>query len=219
MTNRFEERLLVELRSLVAERPAPRPTASRRRLVPIGATAGVLTIAGAIAVPLLTGGGSAAYAVTRNDDGSVSVEVASLEDAAGLQQKLRDAGVPAVVQYIPPGKGCKEQTFTPARAASPAGGRLGLRGEKTAGGGVDLTFTIDRSAIVPGRTLVIQTATGVPRGDGSPPGNSIMVAWAAGDVAPCELVDAAQAAPQPLPGPAVTSSDDGGPSAGTRTGP
>ena len=192
---RFEERLLTELRGLVTERPAARPAPRpgwRRRLVATGTVAAALAVAAGVGVPLLTGGGTAAYAVTKNDDGSVTVSVSSLADAAGLEQKLRDAGIPAAVQYIPPGKGCKEQTFTPVAPTPGEHGQIGVQAFGDQGGASHATFTISKSMIEPGRTLVIQTADA-----GGP--TSLMVAWAQGDVQPCELVDASQAAQQPGP--------------------
>jgi hypothetical protein len=65
-------------------------------------------------------GAAAAYAVTANEDGTVSVEINSLRDAEGLERRLREAGVPAVVQYLPPGKACSDETFT---LVTPGSGR------------------------------------------------------------------------------------------------
>src|SRR4051812_4683219 len=106
----FEDRLLAELRAVVAARPAPAPPPSpppARRLprARLSLAAGAATVAGVL---LATGGGGAApaYAVEKQPDGSVTVEINSLRDAAGLQEKLRAAGIPAVVDYTPFGKMC-----------------------------------------------------------------------------------------------------------------
>src|SRR5512132_3410525 len=106
MSPAFEERLLHELRAVVAARPAPGPAPAsaparqraRRRLVLAGA-GGVAAVLAAVAIFAGGGGTESAYAVTPRADGSVTVKISRLSDAAGLQRALRDAGVPAVVGY------------------------------------------------------------------------------------------------------------------------
>jgi hypothetical protein len=113
----FEQRLLRELRQVIAEGPRlppepERPAAARKpfgRRLPLalaGGAAGAIAIA--LAGALLLGGGqpSKAWAVDRNPNGTVTVRIDSLSDAAGLQRKLNEAGVPALVQYLPRGKTC-----------------------------------------------------------------------------------------------------------------
>ena len=112
----YETALLSELRGEVRRRalspaaaPAPRPV--RRRLVLAGAS--VAAVAAAVTVPLALGG-SPAYAVSPNSDGSVTVTIQRAEDAAGLQQALADNGVAARVDYVPSGYACDPARFTPA---------------------------------------------------------------------------------------------------------
>jgi hypothetical protein len=62
-----------------------------------------------------------AYAVTPRADGSVTVKISSLSDAAGLQSALRAAGVPAVVRY-------SAAADCPAAATAPAPGAGGESG-------------------------------------------------------------------------------------------
>ena len=145
--------------------------------------------AGAI---LLTAGTQAAYAVTRNADGTVTVEVDSITDAAGLQAKLRAAGVNAVVDYLPAGKACQQPWFTP----------LGRPiGNVSTRGGVDRqngSFRFTISADIPAdATLVVTTQTGA--------GNdrALGIAWAQGEVPPCQVVDAPPGS-GPLGGPPTT---------------
>jgi len=86
--------------------PSPRPRRTRRRLaigVSLAAAAGA-----AVAVVGLPGspnhGGTpaaAAWAVTPNADGSVTVVINEYRDAAGLQAKLRAAGLRANVTTAP----------------------------------------------------------------------------------------------------------------------
>jgi hypothetical protein len=104
----FEERLLTELRQVVGAEPEPAKTPPvipehRSRLRrPLALVGGAVTSAAATLVAVLAIGSSgegAAWAVTSNDDGTVTVEINSLADADGLERKLRGAGVPAVVEY------------------------------------------------------------------------------------------------------------------------
>ncbi len=169
-TDNFEGRLLGELRGMVAEQPATDPerpprarrARSRRRLVVAGSVAGVAAVAAGVGVPFLSRGTTPAYAVSANDDGTVTVEINSLSDAAGLQSKLRDAGVSAVVQYLPQGKACKQPwpAVPPASDAAPGPGEGGvMRGgvEHLASGAT--RFTISRN-LPADTTLVITTQDG-----------------------------------------------------------
>jgi len=120
---KFEDRLLHELRHVVAEGPTPAGTPARRprrrRLTLAGAGLGVAAAA-TLAVVLATGGDvSSAYAVESQPNGAVTVSIRSLSDAAGLQAKLRAVGVPAVVDYVPGGPaGCAG----PPPGLTPGGG-------------------------------------------------------------------------------------------------
>ncbi|HTU15247.1 MAG TPA: hypothetical protein VMF31_08615 [Solirubrobacterales bacterium] len=105
----FEERLLTELRQVVAERPEPArdPAPARshgtRRPARFAMAGGGLAAAVA-AVAIFAGSGDntpSAYAVAKNPDGAVTVSIKSLKDADGLEASLRDAGVPAEVNYTP----------------------------------------------------------------------------------------------------------------------
>ena len=189
----FEERLLHELRSLVAAAPAERgrrrSLRQRPRLVLAGALAAVLAAAATAGALVLSAGTQAAYAVTRNADGTVTVEIDSLSDAAGLQAQLQAAGVNAVVQYLPEGKICRRPWFTPL--GHPAGGTTQSGVERLENGGVRFTLTADIPA---GATVVIETQSG--------PDNetALGIGYAQGDVPPCQVVDA-PAGSGPLGGP------------------
>jgi hypothetical protein len=191
----FEERLLVELRSVVAAEPVERGRRGlpRRRLALAGGVAAALAAAAIAGAFFFSAGTQAAYAVTANADGSVTVEIDSLTDAAGLQAKLQAAGVDAVVEYLPLGKMCKQPWFTPAGPAAGGGTQRSDVG-RSGDGATSFTISGDRPA---GTTLVITTQTG--------PGNerALGIAWAKGDVPPCQVVDAPPGS-GPLGGPPVT---------------
>jgi hypothetical protein len=118
----FEHRLLGELKSVVAHRKAERkaeqstltrartPLWRRPRLVSV-ASAGALAIGAAIGLPLVGGettapAASAAYEVTTNDDGTVTVTIYRFRDADGLEDKLEEHGVNADVSYTAADKRC-----------------------------------------------------------------------------------------------------------------
>ena len=102
---RFEDRLLAQLRRVVAEREDSRePThnrTGRRRLVLSGAGAAlVIAIVAIAAVAIGTGSRTTgAYAIQVRPGGKVAVSIYRLGDAKALQRSLRAAGVPAVVDF------------------------------------------------------------------------------------------------------------------------
>lgn len=220
----FEARLLTELRVEVQRRaefdeivaPALAPNPWRRRALVLGSAAAVAA-AVAIVVPAVTGGpgASKAYAVTRDDDGTVTVTVYRFDDAAGLQSQLKAKGVNAVVDYTPAGKTCKMPRYTPVQA-----GGWGIQGSSQHGG--TTSFTV-RPSDYTGHTLVITNSdlapTQVPGGSGTEAAaSSVQIGVADGPVAPCELVDATDVAPPPgggfvthqeVPGEGPTTSTTG----------
>lgn len=155
----FEQRLLDELRrTIVADRRTPvSPRVTRRRRVTL---AGGIAVVGAAALsvglPFVDrGSGPApvgAYAVTANNDGTVRVEISALRDAEGLERRLREAGVPAVVRSVPPGDACaSENTFALIRPASPRAGAIDLSDDGS------VRFEIDKDALRPGEKVFIYT--------------------------------------------------------------
>jgi hypothetical protein len=195
----FEERLLAELRGVVEAEPAPgdRRRLGERRLALAGGLVTAVAAAATAGVFLLSAGAPAAYAVTKNADGSVTVEVDSLTDAAGLQSALQAAGVNAVVEYLPAGKTCRQPWFTPA-------GRHGSMYSSAGAGpstGGKTRFTISGN-LPADETLVVTTQTG------SGGEQALGLAWAKGTVPPCQVVDA-PAGSGPLGGPATSGSTTG----------
>ncbi|MEA2160430.1 MAG: hypothetical protein QOD66_2810 [Solirubrobacteraceae bacterium] len=213
----FEDRLLRELRAVVATRPAPERVAAPARTI----RARLILAAGVVAataagVFVATGGDTAspAYAVEKQPDGSVTVAIHSVSDAAGLQGKLRAAGIPAVVDYTPNGKMCAEPRGQ--RAISGHGMRMAMRMGVRVRADRSATFTISRSGVRPGQTLVVTSSVGSSV-------SSLGAEVIAGPVASCKLVDAP---PLPQPGPNANGSrtspgfsTSGSASGGTPAGP
>ena len=98
----FEQRLLDELKAVVAERGAEQATASEGatptpawRRAPRLALGAVAVLAAAVAVLVFNSGGDntpRAFAVEPQEGGGVTIKVYSLEDASGLEQALEEAG-------------------------------------------------------------------------------------------------------------------------------
>ncbi len=144
----FEDRLLVQLRRVVAEREDSRELThnrmGRRRLVLSGASAALVIAIVAIAA-LASGTGNrttGAYAIQVRPGGKVAVSIYKIADAKALKRSLRAAGVPAVVDFE-------------ARKAAPCVLAAGMNASpEQAGAGDEANKT---------RHLV-QSDSGVPRG-------------------------------------------------------
>jgi hypothetical protein len=135
--NTFEDKLLAELRTVVAERPddvrRKRPT---RLLVGIAAS---LTLAAgtAVAVPVL-GSSSPAFAVSKQSDGTVQVKIYRPKDGAELEKQLKAVGVPADVEFLPQGETCHRTPAGERPASGPAA--LELMRDTTKDGGYVLVL-------------------------------------------------------------------------------
>lgn len=146
-SNTFEDRLLEQLRQVVAERPAPAglPQRSHRRTRITMAGVSVAAATAAVAfVATSSNVTTSAYAVEPRADGKVTVEIHSLSDSAGLERSLRAAGVPAVVSYAPAAAtacaGSATATAQPAAGIAAAGEHLSVhRGGGTTESGPSLT--------------------------------------------------------------------------------
>jgi hypothetical protein len=161
-----------------ADRGGRRRVWRGRRLALAGGLAALVAAAATAGAFFLSAGTQSAYAVTKHADGSVSVEVDSMTDASGLQAALGAAGVNAVVEYLPAGKMCQRPWFTPAGRA---GGTQESSVGRTSDGATRFTISGDEPA---GSTLVVTTETG-PGGE-----QALGIAWAQGEVPPCQVVDA-----------------------------
>jgi hypothetical protein len=202
---RFEDRLLHELRAIVAANPAPvagtpvRPR-SLRRPIAVGSAVTGLGVGVTTAAILLTGGAGAAYAVEAHADGSVTVTIKSIADAQGLQSKLNAAGVRALVTYVPEGKSCKQPRY--AHPTKPAG-QLQFSVIRSPSGAT--TFTVTKGELAPDETLVIEGSLGQSSA-------ALGLGVAKGPVGACQLVDF-----EP-PAGAITGGPGSGGSGGLVTG-
>jgi hypothetical protein len=187
----FEERLLTQLKEVVAERgsmtatpaaPAARP--GRRRLVVSLAMATALVVVGVLVAALLPGLGEApAYAVTRDPDGSIRVYIRDYRDPKGLQRRLEAFGVKAAVDYIPLGKTCREPRgdFVPPEQAPREMVSWGPFGEEDG-----FYWKLHPEFIGPDQTFVYEVQVGKDaHGDGV---QRAMIRLANGPVAPCDPV-------------------------------
>lgn len=174
-------------------------SASSRRFVVFAGVAAALVLGLVVVLPTIGGEGAQkrAYAVTENADGTITVEIRSIEDADGLEGQLEDAGVPAAVNYLPTGKLCSpreqgegsppsiEDTLED-RQAELKHRRLAI--SETSDGA--FAFTVDRSRLLPGYTLLVYMAYAAP--EYGQPGSevpSIAAEYTSSDVSHCELVD------------------------------
>jgi len=209
-TEGYEDRLLAELRRVVEANPEPTPTQrgatttlSYRWRRPLAVTGGLA--AAAVASVAVVGfgeeGSGTAWAVTPNDDGTVTVVINSLRDAEGLEQKLREAGVPAVVQYLPDGKKCAPPPEGEPHPAEVGWGRMlsgpqsGVAyeapwGEMVASGGDDgIEFKIKPVPDDKSLAITTQNRTG-GEGDLAFEESGLRVEYFKGEESPCKVVDA-----------------------------
>jgi hypothetical protein len=145
----FEQRLLDELKTVVAERGAKQAIATEGatstpvwRRAPRLFLGAVAVLAAAAAVLVFSSGGDnppRAFAVEPQAGGGVTIKVYSLEDASGLEQALEEAGIKAQVTWLSAGMTCREPHFTPSIVHLPGGGTLG---GMTMGGPEPMTFGV-----------------------------------------------------------------------------
>jgi hypothetical protein len=228
----FESRLLAHLKARVAERDdaaarraaddalTPSPVWRRRgpRLVVVGAFA----LAAVVVALIVSAGGSessTAFAVEPQPGGGVTIKIYSLEDAAGLEAALKEAGIRSQVTWLDAGMVCREPHYKPSEVHLPGGGTIG---GMTMGGPGAITISVgspqrsrlgeyqrgeishaefqaslasmanlnlDPKAFRPDQSVVISGAP-VPY-DGDPEGGSITkMGVAEGTVEPCDPVPA-----------------------------
>ncbi|WP_433416445.1 hypothetical protein ACQP1V_40200 [Microtetraspora malaysiensis] len=125
MNDNFEDRLLAELKTEMAARREARPApASARRATGrrFFAAAGVLGVAAAaaVAVPMVMGSGTPAYALTKHPDGTINLKINELRDPDQVEKDLAGMGITADVTYLPLGKHCGNTRVTPVKGDDPS---------------------------------------------------------------------------------------------------
>ena len=108
--------------------PGRQPAPAWRRRGPRLALAGALALAAVAAALILSAGGddsSKAFAVEPQEGGGVTIRVYSLEESAGLEDALADAGIPSQVSWLPAGMTCREPHYTPSEVKTALGGKIG----------------------------------------------------------------------------------------------
>ena len=148
--SRFEEKLLHELKTVVAQRAAEQEPATEGRTASFGRRPGPRLAFGATAVcataaaVLVFNSGSndtsKAFAVETQDNGGVTISVYSAEDATGLEGALAEAGIRSRVTWLPARMTCREPRFTPSSARTSGGGTIG--GMTLAGPGQAMTISV-----------------------------------------------------------------------------
>ncbi|MEV4456006.1 hypothetical protein [Microbispora sp. NPDC049633] len=93
-----------------ARRPAP-ATSPRRVLTAPRLLIAAGVAAAAVTAPLVAGGGTPAYAVTENADGTITVALNEMRDPEGLRADLLAAGVTADVSFLAPHTRCADARF------------------------------------------------------------------------------------------------------------
>lgn len=190
----FEENLLTELREVVAARTGapPRRGLPRKRLALAAAGGGLLAAGLLVGIPAMGGEQHpTAYAVTTNDDGTVTVRINRIEDAEGLEREIEAHGVAAEVDYAPPGKMCRE---TPPRYERDRGPQKGVGALDWLGapngpdGPPEKTVTLYPAQLT-GRTVVFETIGHALNDANELTMFHINLGVADGPVAPCVLVD------------------------------
>ncbi len=174
--SRFEDRLWAELveqhGALLADAPAlpvmATPAGRARRARRVGhahrapslrarlAMAGTLALAISAALViaiggLRSGGGSAAYAVVQNPDGTVSVTIREIVGVDGASSKLTSLGVPVRVARTAKGCNPRAEGYVPARLRPSVSHRIAV----LTGGPGHASIVVDPAAIPPGDTVLI----------------------------------------------------------------
>ncbi|MED7929866.1 hypothetical protein SMD20_36895 [Nonomuraea sp. LP-02] len=156
----------------------------RRKLLRAGVLAPALGLAAAAAVALpLIFGGTPAYAVAKNPDGTISITIDEAKDPKALESDLKRMGYNIVVDYLPEGKKCATRprgtNWVPKEEDS-----LSVFPPTVDTGG----FQIDPQQIKPGQTGVLEFAVT----ENAEAGTVVAGIWARisnGPVAPCDLTD------------------------------
>ncbi|MBT2448215.1 hypothetical protein J7F03_14215 [Streptomyces sp. ISL-43] len=163
----FEERLKAELVAIAAEGAQAQAetkagfavrSPARRLRMPLAVGLAASAAAALIALPVMgdEGGTSAAYALTKGEDGTITVKLFNPEGLPGLERELRGLGVPVVVVDQKPvaecdatGGGFDGPVMTPdGKSWEPYEDVLASNGDEP-------VLKINSKTVKPGHTLVL----------------------------------------------------------------
>jgi hypothetical protein len=172
-----EDRLLDELKLVVAAAPARAAAPRRRRWPAAVAAAAALVVGGAVIVEL----NQPAFAVSRDPDGSVRVSIFDYRDPDGLRGRLAAFGIRAQVDFLPFDRTCREPRadYVPAAEMPLALVQWPEPGRN------ESFFRIHPEYIGPGQTFVYTVRVNRRAHD-----QRAAIRLANGPVAPCEPVPA-----------------------------
>jgi hypothetical protein len=132
-----------------------------RRTVPrpVWLAAGAVGMAGAITAGVtVAGGGSPAYAVTTNGDGTVTVSIAQLTGVDGANGALRTLGDPVVVVPVRPG--CPAFDSLPIPDLRSRNQPTKISGSASRSGGSNGTITVNARGVPAGDIVLVAANTG-----------------------------------------------------------
>jgi hypothetical protein len=145
---KFADQLFADLmhEHEAALRAIERPAAPKARAArPVWVTSGALAASAAAAAGFVVlGGGSPAYAVTRNTDGTVTISLHELSGIDGANAKLHSLGLPVAV--VPVRAGCAPVGSLAARSQGKITASATVQG--------DGSVTVDVKGVPPGETAL-----------------------------------------------------------------
>lgn len=148
-----------------------------------------LAAAAAVAIPLFVGGGTPAYAIAKNPDGTLNISFNDARNAQGLEADLKAMGHNVEVDYVPYGKQCSPK---PRSQSWVQKGEQDLSVFPMTTEHEEPAFQIDPRVIREGQTGVLMFSISDDDRIGG-----IWARVSNGPVADCTLVDSTDA---PLPG-------------------
>jgi hypothetical protein len=137
--------------------PAPKPRVAARRTL-LAAGAGCLAVAGTAGALVAGGGGGGggggpAYAVTKNLNGTLTLDVYQTSGIAQANAKLHQLGDNVVI--VPVGAGCPSIRSLPAPAVPVPLGGISVQGSRSKDGSI----TVNAQGIPAGDILVVAVGT------------------------------------------------------------
>jgi hypothetical protein len=152
-----------------------KPTSCARLVA--GTSLGLAGVGAAVALVLGASATSPAFAVTRNNDGTVTISISRASGIAGANARLHELGIRArVMRQLPAGYRC---TSTVAHQ-----GRSRSAGTEPTRSIANAHWTIDPRKVPAGQTLALTPPPAPPGANSGNSGNSGQVWWSCGTEGP-----------------------------------